>query len=259
VVKVPPTGPEPGAAENLMPSRYLIRIDDICPTMNWSVWSSVEQILTESDVRPLLAVVPDNRDAELDIDPPAADFWERVRKWQAAGWAIGLHGHQHLYTTNDPGLIGRNHRSEFAGVSREVQRAKLRASMEIFRGHSIRADAWIAPAHSFDATTLELLAEIGIDCVSDGYALAPYTENGVAWMPQQIGRFIHFPLGDWTVCLHINAWADAEIASFAGDIEAFRSRITSLGDLRATARARRRGLADRMFDHSMRAMRRLRG
>ncbi len=241
-----------------MPARYLVRIDDVCPTMNWSVWEPVEEILTGSGVRPLLAVVPDNRDPDLDINPPAPGFWDRVRKWQGRGWGIGLHGYQHLFTTDDAGLIGRNRYSEFAGLPRADQLAKLKAGSDIFRRNGIKPDAWIAPAHSFDATTLELLPEIGIDCVSDGYALAPFTQQNVIWVPVQIGRFYRLPFGDWTVCLHINSWGQEEIAAFAGDIAAFRSRIVSLDEMRATARNRRRGLADRAFDIGMRTGRRVR-
>lgn len=242
-----------------MPARYLIRIDDICPTMNWSVWSRVEKILADAGVRPLLAVVPDNQDTLLKVDPPAADFWDRARAWQAQGWSIGLHGYRHLYATQDSGLIGRNSYSEFAGVPREEQRAKLRAGIEIFRSHGLTADAWIAPGHSFDATTVDLLPEIGIDTVSDGYALWPFREGDMVWVPLQLGRFFDLPVGDWTVCLHINDWTDADVAKFGAEIAAYRPRITSLNELRATAHSRRRGLVDRIFGLAMRTARALRG
>ena len=61
--------------------RYLLRFDDICPTMNWAIWDKVEEGLRRHDVRPILAVVPDNHDSKLRIDPPRADFWDRVRQW----------------------------------------------------------------------------------------------------------------------------------------------------------------------------------
>ena len=77
--------------------RYLIRFDDICPTMNWAGWDAIESLLMRHSIRPILAVVPDNRDPKLIVDSPCADFWERVRKWQRAGYAIALHGYQHRY------------------------------------------------------------------------------------------------------------------------------------------------------------------
>ena len=69
---------------------YLVRFDDLCPTMRWSVWEPVEQILDAEGIRPIVAVIPDNADPSMRIEPEKADFWERVRTWQAKGWAIGL-------------------------------------------------------------------------------------------------------------------------------------------------------------------------
>ena len=79
-----------------MPARYLVRFDDICPTMNWAAWSRIETVLDRHGVAPILAVVPDNRDPKLMVDNSRADFWARVRGWQTKGWTIALHGFQHL-------------------------------------------------------------------------------------------------------------------------------------------------------------------
>ena len=48
-----------------MAARYLIRFDDLCPSMNWTVWCEVESILQAAGIKPLLAVVPDNADPQL--------------------------------------------------------------------------------------------------------------------------------------------------------------------------------------------------
>ena len=80
-------------------SRYLLRFDDACPTMNWGVWDAVETELLRHNTRPIVAVVPDNRDPKLMADAPRAEFWDRVRRWQSIGWAIGLHGYQHVYVS----------------------------------------------------------------------------------------------------------------------------------------------------------------
>ncbi|MGZ3443367.1 MAG: DUF2334 domain-containing protein, partial [Polyangia bacterium] len=92
-------------------ARYLVRFDDICPGMNWPVWREIEKILVDADVKPLLAVVPSNEDAHLDVGPKEARFWDLVRGWQARGWTIGLHGYQHRYVTRQAGLVGLNERS----------------------------------------------------------------------------------------------------------------------------------------------------
>ena len=36
-----------------MTAQYLIRFDDICPTMNWAIWSRIEAVLLESLLQPL--------------------------------------------------------------------------------------------------------------------------------------------------------------------------------------------------------------
>src|SRR5436309_501178 len=67
-----------GCDSTRMTARYVVRFDDVCPTMNWSVWARIEPVLAKHNVRPLLAVVPDNRDPKLMIEPPRANFWDRV-------------------------------------------------------------------------------------------------------------------------------------------------------------------------------------
>src|SRR5437868_15488717 len=141
----------------MSPTHYLLRFDDICPTMNWSVWLEIECILIQQALKPLLAVVPDNQDPTLQIDSPAADFWERVRGWQARGWTIALHGFQHRYVSGNAGLVGVRKKSEFAGLPSEQQREKLRLGVEVFKHEQITPRVWIAPGHSFDANTVALL------------------------------------------------------------------------------------------------------
>src|SRR4051794_21040655 len=113
-------------------ARYLVRFDDICPTMDWAKWERVENVLFELGIKPLVAVVPANRDRKLAHSPAREDFWPRIRSWQAAGWSIGLHGFEHRYETDSAGLLGVNAYSEFAALGADVQRAKLRAALEIF-------------------------------------------------------------------------------------------------------------------------------
>ena len=245
-----------------MTPQYLIRFDDICPTMNWSVWNQVEQILYEAGVKPLLAVVPDNCDPELRVAPARSDFWSKVRGWQEQGWTIGLHGYQHCYVSSSPGIIGRNRYSEFSGLAESVQRRKLERAFGIFEQQGVRAQAWIAPAHSFDSTTVRLLAELGIprglDCISDGYSLLPYVCNqGLLWVPQQLGNFRKMPFGTWTVCYHINHWTAKDILRFRDDVAIFREAIVSLDNIRRSYPNRKRTLSDQLFFNCFRTIRSL--
>ncbi len=220
-----------------MSARYLVRFDDIAPGMAWKRWAQIEALLVAHEVRPILAVVPDNVDPELEVEPRIDDFWERVRGWQERGWTIGLHGHRHDYVNTDGGLLGLNPASEFAGLSYKDQQHKIRAGLAIFTEHGVRADAWIAPSHSFDRTTVSVLLEEGVDVISDGFGLrAGRTGDGAVWVPQQLWSFRPRPVGTWTVCLHHNSWSEADLQRFDAALAANRNRITDLATVVADAR-----------------------
>lgn len=215
-----------------MSATYLVRFDDLCPTMRWSVWDPVEEILDAEGIRPIVAVIPDNADPSMRLEPAREDFWERVRGWQARGWTIGLHGHRHLYTSPDPGWFGWNARSEFAGHDRQHQEASIRAGLDIFEREQVTADVWVAPNHAFDAITIAVLAQLGLPVISDGLALHPYRDDlGLLWVPCQLWGFRRRVMGTWTVCLHPNAWGPADVASFRRDVHSFRDRIVALPDV----------------------------
>lgn len=211
-----------------MTARYLIRFDDVCPSMNWVIWEQIEAILSRHNIKPILAVVPDNKDPKLGTSNYTPDFWERVRCWQSAGWSIGLHGYQHVYETNYAGIVGHNNYSEFAGLPYSTQRNKLLKAIEIFKREGLLTNLWIAPAHSFDITTVRILAELEINVISDGYYRRPVQNLGSIWIPQQIWRFRPFISGLWTVCYHHNNWRQLDISRFESDISTFARSITSL-------------------------------
>jgi predicted deacetylase len=216
---------------SFMSARYLIRFDDICSTMNWPMWGRVETLLMEREIRPIVAVVPDNRDPNLDSGSPRDDFWDRVRDWQRRGWSIGWHGFQHVYESADAGLVGINRRSEFAGIPRGEQHRKLGSAHEIFSRHRVVPDLWVAPGHSFDRNTIELLRSFGVDVISDGFYARPVLTLGALWIPQQLWNLRRMPYGLWTVCHHVNRWSDEDLLRFERGIARFKARIVCLADV----------------------------
>ena len=234
-----------------MRSQYLIRFDDICPTMNWDVWRQVEETLLALGVKPLLAIVPDNQDETLKVSEPNTRFWDEVRVWQARGWTIGLHGYQHLYVTRDAGLLGIKASSEFSGLSRAEQQAKLRSALDIFEREHVIPEVWVAPAHSFDGQTLEVLSALGVRCLSDGFSLYPHLDSrGMVWIPQQLWHFRKMPFGLWTVCLHLNYWTTVDVARFRFDMREFAALLTNLPSIIATYQNRKRSATDLFFSGS---------
>jgi predicted deacetylase len=220
-----------------MKARYLVRFDDICPTMNWSVWNRVEQILKDNRVSPILAIIPDNRDPYLECDPPNPNFWERARAWQERGWTIGLHGYQHQFVSDSPGILGMYPRSEFAGLPLEAQKQKVSQGLEILAAQKIRPIVWVAPAHTFDENTLIALRDSGIRTVSDGFLpLARYDALGMLWIPQQFWHFRRLPFGTYTVCCHANSWTDIDVEKFRRDIETYRNQFTTVQEVSDAAK-----------------------
>jgi predicted deacetylase len=233
-------------------TRYLIRFDDICPTMNWAAWEVIESLLTRHGVRPILAVVPDNQDPKLIVDQPRADFWEQVRRWQAKGYTIALHGYQHVYVNQNPGMLKLNPQSEFAGLPRTEQQAKLRRALAIFADHEIRAEAWVAPSHSFDLNTVDILRELGLMVISDGLWPRPFTEaSGMTWVPQQLWGFRAAPGGVWTICNHHNTWSELRLNQFAESLRDYRSRITDLPTVLKEFAGRKLSLADWLMGQAL--------
>ncbi len=209
-----------------MSARYLLRFDDICPTMNWGIWKLIEQILCQSEISPILAVIPDNQDRALMAAAAIDDFWSEVRKWQARGWTIGLHGYQHLYVTREAGIVGIAKKSEFAGLSEQEQEDKLQRAIGIFRKEGVTPEVWVAPSHSFDRATVTALKRIGIRTISDGLTVSPHIDaDGMLWIPQQLWKFRRRPFGVWTVCLHLNSWAPKDVDRFRDDVQQYSPAI----------------------------------
>ncbi len=230
-----------------MPARFLLRFDDLCPTMHWHNWSRIEKALDQHNIKPIIAVVPDNHDPQLVVDPPRVDFWERVRAWQASGWTIGLHGYQHRYETEEGGFLNINPRSEFAGLPVEAQRRKIRAGLEIFARHGVRPDLWVAPGHSFDATTVQVLIEHSVNLISDGFFWRPVRHRGMVWIPQQWWRFRPMPFGLWTVCLHSNTMSERGLRHFETVLARFASHITSVSEIIGKGPAPHANVGDVVF------------
>jgi len=210
------------------PAQYLLRCDDLCPTMSAERWRRIESLIEEFQLQPILAVIPDNRDPELEPSPPDSNFFERMRMLEAAGAIIGLHGYRHLCESGGRSLIGFARTSEFAGVPAQTQRMWIHEGLRILRGHGLNPKIWVAPRHGFDRNTLDTLCTEGITLLSDGFARVPFRRGGLTWIPQQLWGPAEKPNGLWTICLHPNTVSDAEIAALRAFLTAHSDQFTSV-------------------------------
>lgn len=217
----------------MVKKKYLLRLDDACPTMHAENWKRIEEILDRFGVKPMVGVIPCNNDPKQIISDPNPSFWKLVKSWENKGWAIALHGYDHCYITNDAGINPLWNRSEFAGVSLEEQKQKIRKGVEIFRENDIEPKYFFAPSHTFDLNTLEALRECSnIRIVSDTIANKPYRYKDFIFIPQLGGHCIEMKLnGIWTFCLHPSAMKDSDFKTLEDFLNTNEDQFISFKDV----------------------------
>ncbi len=184
-------------------AKYILRLDDACPTMDRDKWDRLEELLRLYNIKPIVSVIPKNEDENLKLHSEDKFFWKKVKQWELDGWSIALHGYEHLYKTNEAGLVPINHKSEFSGLAYEIQRKKITSGFKIFQENNINCKIWVAPGHSFDKNTIKALLDVtNIRIISDGIAFKQYYDLSMYWIPQQLWKARKMLFGTWTICLH---------------------------------------------------------
>ena len=177
-----------------MKHRYIIRLDDAAERMDLTKWNRVEAILDEFHIKPLVGVIPLCKDPEMQKYDRDVLFWDKVKSWNDKGWEIAVHGYEHLYHTEDGGLNPVQKRSEFAGLSLETQREKIKNAYKIFRDHELNPKVFFAPSHTFDKNTLRAIkAESDIRIISDTVSDNRYDKFGMTFVPVQTGKGRQLP------------------------------------------------------------------
>jgi len=183
--------------------------------MDWGRFDGVMKLLKKHSVKPLLGIVPDNRDPSLDRQRERRAFWDEMNSLQDRDEIdIAQHGYQHILIPRPNAALLRErgrHVSEFAGEPYHDQVFKISEGNRILRNHGIETRYWMAPNHSFDDTTLRALVDLGFTAVSDGISLFPYYYSGLVFVPQQTWRPRWMPCGVQTICLHTNTITTSEI------------------------------------------------
>lgn len=201
-----------------MNASYLFRMDDITPRMDWNRFWALMQLFRRHAVKPLLGIVPDNRDPNLNRSLPHPHFWETMRQLRESDAIdVAQHGYQHILVHRPKAsLLGpsvgiRKEVSEFAGDTYIDQSFRIAEGRRILERYGLASPYWMAPNHSYDANTLRALRDNGFTAVSDGVALFPYSAHGLVFVPQTSWQPRWMPLGVHTICLHTNTITPAHI------------------------------------------------
>lgn len=188
-----------------------MRLDDATTRMDVEKWDKMERLLDKYQIKPLVGVIPNCEDPEMQKYQQDDFFWDKVCFWQKKGWTIALHGYNHVYGSSDGGVNPVNQDSEFAGLPLEEQKKKIRLGIDIFRKHRIEPQVFFAPSHTFDDNTIEALKEeSAIRIISDTVANRPYQKDGMTFVPQQSGRVRKLPFQVVTFCYHPNVMTEQD-------------------------------------------------
>lgn len=207
--------------------KYIFRLDDISPTMNWQKFERIKNLFFEYGVKPIIAVIPDNQDKKMRINLPLSDFWQKIKELENHGWTIAMHGYQHQYTQENGGILKIHTKSEFAGLPRREQFKKIKRGKEIMENNGIKTDIFIAPGHSFDKNTLRALKENGFNAISDGIALYPFEKYDILWIPQIAWQPRKFKCGIITFCLHPNTMQENDFENLENFVKQNQNNITN--------------------------------
>lgn len=218
-----------------MNRKYMIRLDDACPTMDTVKWQRIEDMLDATGVRPMVGVIPHNEDAKQQVEEENPFFWNIVDRWINKQWVIALHGYNHCYTS-DKGLKGLNplwSRSEFSGLPLVEQKEKIRNGVKILREHGIDPQYFFAPSHTFDENTLVALREeSNIRVISDTIATEPYRMGDFTIIPQLGGHCFDIKIpGIWTFCFHPNTMDDKSFSALEYFLLVHKNEFISFCDI----------------------------
>jgi len=230
------------------PAQYLLRLDDLCPTLPPARWERFRKVIEEYGIRPILAVIPDNRDPQLNGSPYDPRFWDQMRAMEAAGAAIAVHGYQHRCHALGESLMRLDPRSEFAGVDPDTQRGWIRTGLEIIRGKGLDPKLWIAPRHGFDRNTLGALQAEGVEYISDGFARVPHRRHGVIWIPQQLWSPVAKSKGLWTICIHPHTATDLDVERLRWFLQGHCTQFTSFDRVLKEFAGEGLGPGERMYE-----------
>jgi predicted deacetylase len=230
------------------PAQYILRFDDLCPTMEHDRWQRCLQLIEEFGLKPILAVIPDNQDTELNLSPPDPLFWPLMRAMEAEGATIALHGYRHLCASQGESLLPLHQHSEFAGVPDVTQQRWIREGRGILRGQGLNPTIFVAPRHGFDYATIRALRKEGIPLLSDGFARVPFNRSGITWIPQQLWRPVEKSSGIWTICIHSNFTHAAQLDELRAFIRDHAAQFTSLDRVLAEYPPGKLGAIERLYE-----------
>lgn len=190
---------------------YIMRLDDAAENWEKENWHRMHDLLSKYNIKPIIAIIPNNSDPFLLSFDKDKEYYPTIHKWLKEGWTPALHGYDHVQDSLSGGINPVNKRSEFAGKSYYEQYIKITEGYKTLSDRGIKTNIFVAPAHTFDKTTLQALRNSRrISIISDTVANDVYYYNGLFFVPQQSGEVREIFFKVTTFCYHPNTMSDEQ-------------------------------------------------
>ncbi|SEJ29189.1 hypothetical protein SAMN04488018_12217 [Myroides marinus] len=214
--------------------KYIVRFDDLCPTMDWNKFSKIKEALEEYGIKSVLGVVPINRDPVLNIADNITEemFYHNIIKFKNYGDTIAQHGTYHIMHNCSGGIMKINKYGEICELPYNKQLELLTIGKQILVERNIWEPYYMAPAHSFDDNTLKALKELNFLALTDGWGGYPYQLEDIICVPQLFAKpFTKFNIGYQTICLHTNNMNKFQIEEFVNFIHSNKGSFVNFKDI----------------------------
>jgi predicted deacetylase len=195
----------------------LLRIDDVAENMSWNYMDKCEKLFEELKIKPLVGIIPENKDPDLLRFPKNDNFWNRVSEWKNNGWEISMHGFNHVYDTSTKfkDFFKYGGPSEFFGHDYNHQHKKIKLGLDKLKSEGHIVKSFFAPNHTYDLNTFLALKNNGVEVIIDGYGLFPYFEKNLTFIPQLFYKeTFMLPFGFQSTQIHMNNWDDEDFKRF---------------------------------------------
>ena len=196
--------------KNDMKTQLYVRFDDVSPTMDYSQFEKGIELMNKCGAKPLLGVIPCNKDLTQVFENEREDYWEMIRELQKKGFVIAMHGCEHVYDVDEAkNIVCFKKHSEFAGHDYSTQFEKIKKGKEELMRHGIVTNVFFAPGHTYDKNTLRALRDNGFSYVSDGLSKKPYKQCGIVCLPCRSFGVSRIRKRNINIAvIHANEWND---------------------------------------------------
>lgn len=212
--------------------KIAVRIDDFCADIDKNKFLIVTNFLDKMEIKPLIGIIPENKDKTLKKGDCFENFWEVARDLQNKGYTFAQHGFNHVYTSKDGGILNINKRGEHTGEDVESQYRILSEGRKILQKNGFDLNIYMAPSNSFDKNTLKALKKLNFKYVTDGWTNYLYEMEDLVFIPcRNVIKISKHDSGIITLMLHTNTLTNKQFEIFKQTIINNRENVVNYDEL----------------------------